>query len=53
MKRKRLMLKLKNQKTYKRKRLEEIFFNEHPIGFDESPPIAFVKKNIAKVLASV
>ena len=53
MKRKKLMLKLKNQKTYKRKRLEEIFFNENPIGFDEEPPIAFVKKNIAKVLASV
>ena len=53
MKRKKLLLKLKNQKTYKRKRLEEIFFNENPIGFDETPPMAFVKRNIAKVLASV
>jgi hypothetical protein len=53
MKRKKLMLKLKNQKTYRRKRLEELFFSENPIGFDEEPPMAFVKKNIAKVLASV
>ena len=53
MKRKKLLLKLKNQKTYKRKRLEEIFFNENPIGFDETPPIAFIKRYIAKVLAGV
>jgi hypothetical protein len=53
MKRRKLMLKLKNQKTYKRKRLEELFFSEHPIGFDEEPPVAFVKKETAKVLASV
>jgi hypothetical protein len=52
MKRKKLLLKLKNQKTYRRKRLEEIFFSENPIGFDEEPPIAYIKRNIARVLAT-